>query len=216
MQQLMLNREDVAIWTWLVSRGIVNSLSGLSKMVGHELSVTSLDLKQYPVKEAASLLGGPETTVVGIYLAIDGDATGHLMLIHDPKVAYELIDMQLGQPPGTTKDLEEMELSILGEMGNITGSFFLNALADASGLNLVISPPEVMIDMAGAILDIALGKIMQEQDEVLVIKAAFGAGDRQIDGTFMVLPTSEFMEVVLKHPKGQSARMEYHISSSDE
>ncbi len=209
MQQLMYTKDDIAIWTWLVSRGIVNSLSGLSQMVGHQLSVTSLDLRQYPAKDCAALLGGPENPVVGIYLAIDGDATGHLMLIHDPKVAFELIDMQLDVPPGSTKELKDMERSILSEMGNITGSFFLNALADASGLHLTISPPEVMIDMAGAILGIALTKIMQEQDDVLVIKATFGTGDRQIDGTFMVLPTSEFMEVVLKHPKAQSARMEY-------
>ncbi len=212
MQQVMHTREDIAIWTWLVSRGIVNSLSGLSEMVGHQLSVTSLDLRQYPAKDCAMLLGGPETIVVGIYLAIAGDATGHLMLLHDPKIAFELIDMQLDLPPGSTQELQEMERSILGEMGNITGSFFLNALADASGLNLTISPPEVMIDMAGAILGIALTKIMQEQDDVLVIKATFGDGDRQIDGTFMVLPTSEFMEVVLKHPKAQSAREEYQVA----
>ncbi len=210
MQQLMHTKDDITIWTWLVSKGIVSSLSGLSEMVGHELSVTSLDLRQYPAKDAAALLGGPENTVVGIYLAINGDATGHLMLIHDPKIAFELIDMQMGVPPGSTKGLEEMERSVLGEMGNITGSFFLNALADASGLNLTISPPEVMIDMAGAILGIALTKIMQEQDDVLVIKATFGAGNRQIDGTFMVLPTSEFMEVILKHPKAQSVRTQYH------
>jgi chemotaxis protein CheC len=210
----MRTKDDIAIWTWLVSRGIVNSLSGLSEMVGHELSVTSLDLRQYPAKDAAALLGGPENTVVGIYLTIDGDATGHLMLIHDPKIAFELIDMQMGLPPGSTKKLEEMELSVLGEMGNITGSLFLNALADASGLNLVISPPVVMVDMAGAILGIALTKIMQEQDDVLVIKATFGAGDRQIDGIFMVLPTSEFMDVVLKRPKAESVRMEYHLSNS--
>ena len=208
-QQLMYTKDETAIWTWMVSKGITNSLSGLSEMVGQELKVTSLDLKRYPVKDCAMLLGGPENLVVGIYLTIDGDATGHLMLIHDPKMAFQLIDLQLGLPPGTTQGLEEMERSVLGEMGNIAGSFFLNALADASGLNLTISPPVIMIDMVGAILDIALTKIMQEQDNVLVIKATFSAGDRQMDGTFMVLPTSDFMKVILKNPKAQSVRTQY-------
>ncbi len=210
-QQLLLSKDEIAIWTWLVSRGITNSLSGLSKMVGHELSVTSLDLRQYPAKDAAMLLGGPENIVVGIYLTIEGDATGHLMLIHDPKIAFELVDIQMGLALGSTQGLEEMERSILGEMGNITGSFFLNALADASSLNLMPSPPAVMIDMAGAILGIALTKIMQEQDDVLVIKATFGTDSQQIDGTFMVLPTLDFMQVILKHPKAQSVRSQYHL-----
>ncbi len=101
-QQLMFTKDETAIWTWMVSKGITNSLSGLSKMVGQEFSVTSLDLKRYPAKDIAMLLGGPEKLVVGIYLTIDGDATGHLMLIHDPKMAFQLIDLQLGLPPGST------------------------------------------------------------------------------------------------------------------
>ena len=202
-QQLMLSKDEIAIWTWLVSRGIADSLSGLSQMVGQELSVTSLDLKQYPAKEAAMLLGGPENIVVGIYLTIEGDASGHIMLIHEPKIALELIDLQMGLPAGSTRLLEDMERSVLAEMGNITGSFFLHAMADANSLSLTPSPPVVMIDYAGAILGIALTKIMQEQDDVLVIKATFGTDDRQIDGTFMVLPTSDFMKTILKESNRQ-------------
>jgi len=202
-QQLMFTKDENAVWTWLVSKGITNALSGLSEMVGHELSVTSLDLKQYPAREAAVLLGGSENLVVGIYLTIDGDATGHLMLIHDLKIAFELIDTQMDLPPGSTRGLEEMECSVLGEMGNVIGAFFLNAMADASGLSLMPSPPTVMIDMTSAILDVVLIKIIQEQDDVLVTKAKFSTDSRQIVGTFMVLPTSNFMQVILKNTKAQ-------------
>ena len=76
----------------------------------------------------------------------------------------ELIDLQIGLVPGSTRNLGEMELSVMGEMGNITGSFFLNALADATNLTLAPSPPAVMVDMAGAILDIALAEIMKDQE----------------------------------------------------
>lgn len=201
MQQLLYSKNEMVIWTWLVSRAIVSSLLGLSGLVGHKLNVTSLQLKQYQAKDAVGLLGGPENIVVGINLTVKGDATGHLMLIHDPQIAFELIDMQKDLPPGSTQDLGEMERSILGEMGNVTGSLFLNTMADVGGLNLAISPPTVMIDMAGAILGIALTDIMQRQDDILVVRTNFGAGDRKIDGAFMVLPSSKFIEVVLKHPQ---------------
>ncbi|MEE8419722.1 MAG: chemotaxis protein CheC [Dehalococcoidales bacterium] len=199
VEQMMINKDELAIWTWLVSRGISNSLSGLSQMIGEELSVKGLDVKHFPAKDAVDLLGGPEKLAVGIYLTIHGDAEGHLMLIHDPKIAFDLIDSQLGQPIGSTKDLGEMERSVLGEMGNITGSFFLNALADATNLTLTPSPPVVMVDMAGAILSIALTDIMQEQDSVLAVKASFGTATNQIDGTFMILPTMDFLRVILRH-----------------
>ena len=197
----VFSKNEMVVWTWLVSRAIVSSLSGLSRMVEYELKVTSLELKQIPVKDAVSILGGPDNTVIGIHLTVGGDATGHLMLLHEPNIAYELIDMQNGQPSGTTTSLAEMERSILGEMGNVTGSFFLNTLADACGLDLAISTPTIMIDLAGAIMDIVLSKIMQEQDDVIIVKSTFGAGERQIDGTFVVIPTSDFIQTVLKLPE---------------
>ena len=88
-QEAMLAKEELTIWTWLVSRGIANSLKGLSEMVGKELAVSALSVKQIPAKETVGLLGGPEETVIGIYLSITGDATGHLMLVHNPRVSHE-------------------------------------------------------------------------------------------------------------------------------
>jgi len=40
---------------------------------------------------------------------------------------------------------------------------------------------------------------MQEQDEVLVVETAFGTANRQISGTFLVMPTMEFLRAILKH-----------------
>lgn len=201
-QTIPFTKEEISVWTWLVSRGISNALAGLSQMVGQELKVTGLDLRQFPAKHAAQLLGGPEEMVVGIYLTIEGDATGHLMLIHEPSIAFQLIDLQMGQPLGTTTVMGEMEASVMGEMGNITGSFFLNAIADATNLTLTPSPPAVMIDMAGAILGIALTKIMQEQDDLLVVSADFGTENQQMSGNFLVMPTTDFLRTILNHSGG--------------
>ncbi len=197
--EIVLTKDNMAVWTWLVSKGISNALFGLSQMVGHEIKVTSLDLKWLPAKDAAGLLGGLDAVSVGIYLAIEGDATGHLLLMHEPRIAFQLIDLQLELPPGSTQQIGEMERSVLGEMGNVTGSFFLNALADTTNLVLMPSPPAVIVDMVGAIMNIPLTFIMAEQDEALVVKATFNAASQKIDGTFMVLPTMDFIRTILKH-----------------
>lgn len=193
----LLTREDMAIWTGLVSRGIANALRGLSEMVGHQIVVTSLDLKWLPAKDASGMLGRSEAVGVGIYLGIEGDATGHLLLMHDINIAFKLIDIQLGLPLGTTDQLGEMERSVLGEMGNITGSFFLNALADSGNMILMPSPPAVITDLASAIMNIPLTFLMQKQDDALVVKATFSADNQPLDGTFVVLPTMEFMMTIL-------------------
>ena len=204
MSQLQtFTKDEIAIWTWLVSKAITNSLSGLSQMVERTFDVTSLNIKQFPAKDAAMLLGGSENVAVGVYLEIQGDATGHLLLMHNPGIAFKLVDIQLGLPIGSTQQMEEMERSVLGEMGNIAGSFFLNAVADTVNLVLVPSPPEVMVDTVGKIISIPLTRIMEKQDDALIVKATFSADNGQMDGTLMILPTMDFMKAILKHSSTQ-------------
>jgi chemotaxis protein CheC len=132
-------------------------------------------------------------------LTFEGDATGHILLVHQPEVAFAIIDMLLGNAPGSTQSLEEMEQSALAELGNVIGSSFLNAIADALGLSLRPSPPDVILDMAGAILDVAVVEILQESEDVFVSETAFGTDDRQANGTFLVIPSVSFLKVILEH-----------------
>ena len=197
----LLTRDNLSVWTWLVSKGISNALSGLSQMIGEEIIVSSIDMKWLPAKRVVDTLGGPENTIVGIYLSIEGDATGHLLLLYDTNIAFQLIDMQLGLPKGSTREMDEMEYSVLGEMGNITGSYFLNALADTTSMVLMPSPPSVLVDMVGAVINVPLTFIMEENDNALVVKANFRVNDSDLDGTFMVLPTMSFVSTLLNNPK---------------
>ena len=58
-----------------------------------------------------------------------------------------------------------------------------------------------MVDMAGSILDIAIADIMQERDELFAMETLFSTEDRDICGTLLVLPTADFMDVMLEQSK---------------
>ncbi len=188
-------------WAELVSKGTTNAMSGLSQMIGQEISVTSFTLRRTPVASIANLVGGPDVMSVGIYLTATGSAQGHIMLVYEPKIAAAFVDLLMCQPANTTTALGEMERSALGEMGNIIGSFFLNALADSTGLDFRPSPPAVMMDMAGALLDIVVADILLTQDEVFVAEATFHAADREISGMFFVVPSEGLMSALLEWGK---------------
>jgi chemotaxis protein CheY-P-specific phosphatase CheC len=55
-----------------------------------------------------------------------------------------------------------------------------------------------MVDMAGAVLDVALAKIMEDQEDVLAVKATFGTEKQPIAGTFLIMPTMDFMKIDLE------------------
>ena len=190
--------DELDFWAHLVSKGTTNAMSNLSQMIGQEIQVTSFGLKQIPVAETSKLMGGPETEAVGIYLTVSGSADGHIMLMYDPEMAYGFVDMLMGLPAGSTQTLGEMEESALGELGNIVGSGFLNALADATGLTLQPSPPTVMTDMAGALLDIIASDILLTQDDAFVAEANFHAPGRDIKGMFFVIPTQNLLRALLE------------------
>jgi chemotaxis protein CheC len=194
-----LTRNQVTVWTWLVSKGINNSVRRLSSMIGERLGVNSLDIVDLGIPDINVLLGGSAETRVGVHIIVDGSYCCHMMVLLNPEIALMLIDMQLEQPIGTTKQLEglpELEMSVLGEMGNIMGSFFLNELSNATGLMLMSSTPEVVIDTVDAIFQEAWQRQPFTDERALVTNSVYSAMQRQIEGSFVVVPAKDFVRTI--------------------
>src|SRR4030043_2352029 len=156
IQEIDFADKDMAV---IFGEGVNNAIVGLSQMAGRDIKVVDMNIMKVPVKDIPDLFGGHEAIIIAIYLEIFGKANGHMIVVYKPEVAYGLVDLLLDQPGGTTQELNDMELSTLGEVGNIMGSFFLNYVADITGQRLKPSPPAVMMDMAGAGLDAPPGKL---------------------------------------------------------
>lgn len=200
-QDHLLSDSDFAICKWLVRRGIENSINGLSRMLGEELTVIDLDMKQIPLKDTIQFLGGPDNMVVGIHLDVYGDTTGHFLLVHDTQLAFKLIGNQMGFAPGARIELGEIELSLLGEVGNIVGAFFLNVLADATNIVLSPSPPLLKIDKASVVIMNAAENWISGQYTQFIVRASFVTGNQHINGTFLIIPTMELMNSILIHAR---------------
>ncbi|RLT43855.1 MAG: hypothetical protein DWI58_02635 [Chloroflexi bacterium] len=185
-------------WAGLVSLGTDNAMHGLSEMIGQEIEVRSFGLRRVPVTEIASIVGGADVMAIGIYLTVSGSANGRFMLMYEPRIVYAFVDLLMGQSVGTTSELGEMERSALGEMGNIIGAFFLNAIADATGLDLRPSPPAVMADMAGALLDVVTSDILMTQDETFLAESTFKVAGDEISGLFFVMPSEDLLDALTR------------------
>ena len=159
-------------------------------MVNQEITVTSLNLEEVLARNVASLIGKVDDHMVGIYLSFSGDASGHILLAFQPKIAYELVDMAMGISPGSTQDIGEMEQSVLGEVGNVVGAFFLNTVADSVGKCILPSPPVVLTDTVEAIINSVMAEVMLQSKPIFGIRLSFGTPGQEIEGRFMVLPTS--------------------------
>ena len=63
-------------------------------------------------------------------------------------------------------------------------------------------------DMAGAILDAALAEVLMDREELFAMETVFSSGAQEICGTLLVLPTAEFMDVMISH-KEQFSRVQW-------
>jgi chemotaxis protein CheC len=96
-----------------------------------------------------------------------------------------------------------MEQSALGEVANITGSFFLSALSDATSLFMQPSPPALIMDMIGAALDVPLAELALSAHDALIIDTLFISDESRIKGIFLVLPDTGSTRLFVERLSGQ-------------
>ncbi|MEE8390221.1 MAG: hypothetical protein V3S14_05410 [Anaerolineae bacterium] len=191
--------DQKAIWRNLVSgphseqvldQVMWQVVSGLSEMTGQAISNDTPRVEKIPIAQVPARAGHPEAEMVGVYLVIGGGLCGQAILILSVSSALNLVDLLMGEQPGTSTELGEMERSALAEIGNMTLSYFLNAtaiLANAPEL-LQPSPPAVMVDMLGAILDVVVTPVGAVRDDMLIVDTGFGDAAGNVQGHFWVLP----------------------------
>jgi chemotaxis protein CheC len=121
-----INISMKSILAHIRDEGVYNAARGMSEMVGEELTVSEPHVRMVPLHEIPTILGGAETEAVGIYLRIDGMIPGQMMMIVPYLKALELTDLVMSLPKGTTQNFGKLERSALAELGNLTGSWFLN------------------------------------------------------------------------------------------
>jgi chemotaxis protein CheC len=182
----------------IASEGIKNAAHGFSGMIGRKIEVSNPALRLVPLLTIPELVGGPEDDAVGIYLRFEGDMIGQIMMIMPYQKAMELVDLLMDIPQGTTQHLGSIERSALGELGNMCGTFFLNSLAKLVGASIKPTPPAVMVDMVGAILDIVVATSGGISDQILLMQANFMDGVRSVEANFWVIPDMNALQNLLK------------------
>ncbi|MBN1600843.1 MAG: hypothetical protein JW915_04495 [Chitinispirillaceae bacterium] len=201
-----LSVKELKTWEKLVKKGLNNALVGLSDLLGHELKLNSLNVEQIPIRKLTDLINSSDAHSIGTRLTIEGDISGQIMLIHSPEIAFRFIDLLLDLPIGTTNKIGNLERCALEDIGNITGSYFLNTLADNAGLIIMPSPPEVVIDRLSAIMNTPIETIRKQQTHTVLVKSTFSADSQKMDGTFIVLPTFDFVRAVTQEKVTLSER----------
>jgi chemotaxis protein CheC len=199
MDENILFNEDVLNKLKVIAdKSVLNAAHGFSGMVGRKIHVNRATAEVVPVLTIPEIAGRPDEDAVGIYLRFKGDLEGQMMMIIPYQKAMELVDLMMEVPAGTTRHLGSLERSALGELGNLCGSFFLNSVASLTYAQFQPTPPAVMVDMAGAILDVVVATTGGISENALLMQAGFMDGSRCVEADFWVIPDMNSLSEMLK------------------
>ncbi len=198
----MSDRKETHSWLELLANDAIDDIlreamknvaDNLSMMTGREIVIEAPSLRTVPLNELMDFgTDSPEAETVGVYLLIEGDVRGQALLIFGLEDAFYLIDMMMGEPVGTTTEMDELAQSAMSEIGNLSVASFLNVLSDRTKHSIVPSPPAVIIDMAASILTAVAANSMQfATDDLIIFDTTFKDADRVIQADFWILPNPE-------------------------
>lgn len=181
--------------------GAGNATTALSQLINTRIDMNVPKVAILPFNELAEIIGGAETLVAGILLALEGDVDGMMLFAIKSTAAHTLVNqlMGCGQPPSPeTGGFNEIEESALKEIGNIIAGSYLSSISSLTNMLIVSSVPYLAVDMAGAILSVPAIEFGKMGDEALLIESQFKDMDIDISGYFILIPTMESYKRMLQ------------------
>ena len=169
--------------------GAGNAMTALSQMIGCKVDMRVPMVRLLEFKDVGSLMGGEEQIMACVLFGVTGDVSGSMMFLIERGAARHLLKKIMGET-GSDEDFTEMEASALQEVGNIITGAYLNSLASFTGMKIISSPPQMTVDMAGAILSVPAIEFGMLGDHLLLIQTQF-FDEIEVDGYFILIPEVE-------------------------
>ena len=176
----------------LANIGAGNASTALSGMLGRPVDLTVPDARVIPMGQAVEEIGPPESEITGIALGVEGDMPSIVLMLLSPDDAAAVCKL-LGLEP----DSEYAE-SALGEIGNVVGTSYLNALAGMTGLEVEPTPPATVTDMLGAIVESVLAVRAMSSDRTLLLDSSLIVEGEDCSIVFLLVPDHGGAEELLE------------------
>lgn len=175
-----------------------NAACALSQLLNRKINIVVPRIFFLPIEEVPQAVGGIDTLVAGLVLRVFGDMPSTILFVFSPKDALILASFMTGKSVSGACVITDLERSALKEIGLIIANAYLGALGSFVGMGLVPTVPELIIDMAGAVVDYILIELSCKSQFAILVESEFKEPQASITGHFFMIPNFTGLEIILK------------------
>jgi chemotaxis protein CheC len=175
-----------------------NAATALSQLLDRKIDIVVPRILFLPVERVPQAVGGTDKLVVGLMLRVLGDLPSNIIFIFSQRDALVLASMMTGKQLNESRVISDIERSALKEVGVILANAYLGALGSFVGLGLVPTVPELIMDMAGAIVDYILIDLSCKSQFALLVESEFQEPEAKVQGHFFLIPDPEGLQLILR------------------
>ncbi len=196
-----LNVNELDFFRELENVGASHAATALSVLLSRPVAIRVPQIKLCEYNEICDILHGPENVVAGLLVGISDDIRGFILLVLDEADAQELINVVISAMAGDDipeSEREALAASALKEVANMLIGAYITAISELTGLRINVSVPELVIDMAGAIMNLVAVAYGEFSDHALFMETEFCEQSKNLFGHFFLVPDAESYEKLLE------------------
>lgn len=174
-----------------------NAATALSQLLDKRIDINVPEVIFLPIEDVPKIVG-EDKIVIGLVVRILGNIRSVILLIFSRADALNLASLMTSKTLSSAGVITELERSALKEIGVILANAYLGALSVFVKWGLVPTVPELIEDMAEAIIDYILIELSNVSKYALLIKSEFTEKAAKITGHFFLIPDPKGLEILLK------------------
>ena len=194
------------------SRAAAYAAHAVDDMVKTDVQVSEINSGLFRVASLMEMVTDPANKAVGICARVEGKAPGHALFLFPYANAPALVNAVDGKPDDAATQMDTHALSVLKELGYTLISSSLSAFSKETGLAFRMTPPQMMVDMAWAIVSNVFTMALATDEKAVMVASRFGDGPGVLDGLFLFIPAPGSLQVM---QAARAERMGLAVDTSD-
>ncbi len=193
-----MNALELDILKEIGSIGGGNAATALSSMLSAKVNMTLPRAEILEFNEAIEKMGDPENVVAAIFVEMSGEIQGIMLFILPQEFSDDILFRMLGKTRVELLELEEIDASVLTEIGNIVISSYVTALSSLTNVEVELSVPQFTVNMLGGILSVPIAMMGQHSDRIMMVTGDFKVDEKSLHSSMLLLPDVKSLNILMK------------------